>query len=307
MNKLRCAVIGTGYFGKFHAQKYAQLNNCQLVAVADINRTTCEAVAHQTNTKAYTDYRELIGSIDVASIATSTPSHYAIARELLDHGIHLLIEKPMTLSLKEADELIEIADRNQVILQIGHIERFNPALIHIEQTIKQPEFIEVTRLTRYRPRNTDTGVILDLMIHDLDIVLSLVNAEVDNIHAKGVKVWSDEIDIANARLIFKNGCVANVTESRISLKSERKIRIFSHNGYHSIDMQNHTSQYYQISDRQKQQFTSEDYAPDKNADPLQDEIKHFLHCVQHNEVPRVSGLQGRRALELAQRVQQALS
>ena len=306
MDKLKCAVVGAGYFGHFHAQKYAQLSDCHLVAVVDSNRETCTAVADKTGAKAYTDYNDLIGLVDAASIATPTSTHYTIARALLDNGIHLLIEKPMTLSLKEADALIKIAERNKLTLQIGHVERFSPALLHIEPLVKQPEFIEVTRLTHYKQRSTNIGVILDLMIHDLDIVLSLANDEVASIHAKGVKVWSNEIDIANARLIFKNGCVANVTESRISLKSERKIRIFSYNGYGSVDMQHHTAKYHQISNRQTQQLDSDDYIPHQKPDPLRDEIVHFLHCVRSGETPKVSGAQGRSALALAQRVQKAL-
>ena len=307
MNKLKCAVIGGGYFGKFHAQKYAALNDCELVAVADTNPATCTAIASEINAPTCSDYRTLIGSIAAASIVTPTTTHYAIARDLLENGIHVLLEKPMTNTLEEADRLIEVAAENNVVLQIGHIERFNPALTRIKHTITKPEFIEVLRLTGYRDRNTEVGVILDLMIHDLDIVLDLVDAEVESINAKGVRVWSDEIDIINARLIFADGCVVNITESRISLKSERKIRIFSqYDGYHSIDMQNGTSEHYQIQNRKRRDFSRQSYPRIADADPLLDEIKHFLSCIGNKTSPKVGGSEGRSALVLAQRVHDSL-
>ena len=307
MSKLKCAVIGAGYFGKFHTQKYAALDDCELVSVADTNSTACEAIASEVNAQSYSDYRELIGSIDAASIVTPTTTHYAIARDLLSNGIHTLLEKPMTTTLEEADQLIEIARQNDAVLQIGHIERFNPALTRIKHTITKPEFIEILRLSGYQTRNTEIGVVLDLMIHDLDILLSLVNSEIKSIHAKGVQVWSDEIDIINARLIFANGCVANITESRISLKSERKIRVFSrHDGYHSIDLQNGTSEHYQIKDRSRQDFSRQSYPSIADADPLLDEIKHFVDCIKNKTPPKVGGAEGRSALVLAQRVHDSL-
>ena len=307
MNKIKCAVIGTGYFGRFHAQKYAALDGCELVAVADTNAAVCAATASEVNTQSCSDYRALIGTIDAASIVTPTATHYAIAHDLLDNGIHVLLEKPMTTSLEEADQLIEIAHHNDAVLQIGHVERFNPALTRIKHTINSPEFIEVLRLSGYQTRNTEIGVVFDLMIHDLDIVLSLVDSEIESIHAKGVQVWSEEIDIINARLIFANGCVVNITESRISLKSERKIRIFSRNdGYHSIDLQNGTSEHYQIKDRNRRDFSRQSYSRVANVDPLLDEIKHFVNCIENKTPPRVGGVEGRSALILAQRVHDSL-
>ena len=307
MNKLKCAVIGAGHFGKYHVQKYAASPDCELVSVVDTDPKSCAAVAAQTNVATCSDYRVLIDSIDAASIVTPTPTHYAIARDLLSNGIHVLLEKPMTTTLAEADELIKIAALNDAILQIGHIERFNPALTRIEQTITKPEFIEILRLSSYRQRNTEMNVIFDLMIHDLDIVLSLVNSEIESINAKGVCVWSGEIDIINARLIFTNGCVVNITESRISLKSERKIRIFSrHDGYHSIDLQNGTSEHYRIKDRSRQDFNRQSYPRITDADPLLDEIKHFIDCIKNKTPPKVGGSEGRSALVLAQRVHDSL-
>jgi len=307
MNKLKCAVVGAGYFGKFHAQKYATLDDCELIAIADTDLKAAAACATAVNTQSCSDYRSLIGSIDAASIATPTSTHYDIARDLLENNIHVLLEKPMTTTAEEADRLIEIAQRNNVVLQIGHIERFNPALTRIKHTITKPEFIEVLRLTGYRPRNTEVAVIYDLMIHDLDIVLSLVNSDIVSINAKGVHVWSAETDIINARLTFANGCVANITESRISLKSERKIRVFSqYDGYHSIDLQNGASEHYQIKDRSRQDFSRQSYPRIADADPLREQIKHFIDCINHNTPPRVGGLEGRRALLLAQQVHDAL-
>ncbi len=307
MNKLKCAVIGTGYFGRFHAQKYATLDDCELVAVADKDPTVGAAIASEVNAQGCSDYRALIGTIDAASIVTPTATHYAIAHDLLNNGIHVLLEKPMTTSLEEADQLIKTAYQNDAVLQIGHIERFNPALTRIKHTITKPEFIEVLRLSGYQSRNTEIGVVFDLMIHDLDIVLSLVNSEVESIHAKGVQVWSEEVDIINARLIFTNGCVVNITESRISLKSERKIRIFSRDdGYHSIDLQNGTSEHYQIKDRNRRDFSRQSYPSIANADPLLDEIKHFVDCIKNKTPPKVGGSEGRSALVLAQRVHDSL-
>ena len=307
MKKLKCAVIGSGYFGKFHAQKYASLDSCELVAVADTDARAGGTSAALVNTRYCSNYHDLIGSIDAASIATPTATHYGIARDLLENGIHILLEKPMTTTIEEADHLIEISRRNDVVMQIGHIERFNPALTRIKHTITKPEFIEVLRLTGYRPRNTEVTVIFDLMIHDLDIVLSLVGSEVESIHAKGVHVWSDEIDIINARLIFTNGCVVNITESRISLKSERKIRIFSQpDGYHSLDLQNGSSEHYQIKERRHRDFSRCSYPRIADADPLRDQIKDFVDCINHQTLPKVGGLEGRRALVLAQRVHNSL-
>lgn len=216
--KLRCAVIGTGYLGKFHAQKYAALPDCELIAVVDANMDTAAAIADKNDCQALSDYRQLIGQVDAVSIAAPTSLHYAIARDFLDAGVHVLVEKPITVTTDQADELVSLAEQRGVKLQVGHLERFNAALLDLDLTREKPLFIECHRLAPFNPRATDVSVVLDLMIHDIDILLDLVGDDLERIDTKGVKVLTNDIDIANARLQFSGGCVANVTASRASLK-----------------------------------------------------------------------------------------
>jgi predicted dehydrogenase len=237
MGNIKAAVIGVGYLGRFHAQKYAQAGQCDLVGVADARQQARDAVAAEVGTRAFADHRQLLGKVDAVSVVTPTPAHFAIAREFLDSGAHVLVEKPITETPAEARELIELAARRGRILQVGHLERFNAAILAAEPYLRSPRFVECHRLAPYRERGTDVNVVLDLMIHDIDIVQTIVGAPVRTIEAVGTPVFSDSIDIANARLTFANGCVVNATASRVSLKTERKMRIFEDDAYLSLDLQ----------------------------------------------------------------------
>ena len=236
MQKIRAAVVGVGYLGRFHAQKYAQLSGCELVGVVDSNRDTREQVAAELGTAAFEDHRALTGKVDAVSVATPTPAHFAIARDLLEGGAHVLVEKPITETTVEARALIELARARGRVLQVGHLERFNAAILAAEPHLRAPRFIECHRLAPYRERGTDVNVVLDLMIHDIDIVQTIVGVPIESIDAIGTPVFSDEIDIANARIRFANGCIANATASRVSVKTERKLRIFEDDAYLSLDL-----------------------------------------------------------------------
>src|SRR5580658_2751109 len=237
MPKIRAAVIGVGYLGRFHAQKYAQAPNCELVAVVDPRAEARSAVAAELKVAERADYRELLGAVDAVSVVTPTPAHFAIARDFLGAGAHVLVEKPITETPAEARELIALAARAGRILQVGHLERFNAAILAAEPYLHTPRFVECHRLAPYRERGTDVNVVLDLMIHDIDLVQTMVHAPIATIDAVGTPVFSEEIDIANARIRFANGCVANATASRVSLKPERKLRIFEDDAYLSLDLQ----------------------------------------------------------------------
>lgn len=309
MKPLKCAVIGAGYLGKFHAQKYAVLADCELVAVVDTDQETAQQVAEQCHCQALTDYQSLLGELDAVSIAVPTRLHYAIAQDFLQAGCHVLLEKPMTVTLEEADDLIYIAEQMHTILQIGHLERFNPAIMALNLKAR-PLFIESHRLSPFNPRANDVSVVLDLMIHDIDIILDIVDSELERMDASGISVLTGGTDIANARLVFKSGCVANVTASRVSMKSERKMRIFKPNAYVSVDFQARVLTRHRKGD--KEMF---DGIPEINteqqtfeqADALLAEIQHFIQCIQHQKTPLVSGLDGRRALATAIEITELLA
>ncbi len=299
---IKTAVIGAGYLGKFHVEKYAQLPDSQLVAVVDSDPETAAGLANRFGVEALTDYRALLGKIDAASISVPTSLHHSIARELLQHGIHVLVEKPVTVTLKEAEELIQLAKEQKCVLQVGHLERFNAALLALGEMLNQPKFIETHRLAPYKARATDVNVILDLMIHDIDIIMSLLKSDIVDIAASGAKVLSESIDIANARIQFANGCIANVTASRVSLKAERKMRIFQEENYISVDFQNRI-----LSRHCKGEGESAPGIPKiesnetvyENDDPLKTEIAAFLNAVKTGTPPLVSGEDGHRALKTA--------
>ena len=301
MKKLQCAVIGTGYLGKFHAQKYAALPDCELVAVVDINHAAAQAVAEQYNATALTDYTELLGRADAVSIVVPTTLHHQIALAFLNAGSHVLVEKPITVTIAEADELIAAAKANDRVLQVGHLERFNPAVLGLDKDEK-PLFIESHRLSPFNPRANDVSVVLDLMIHDIDIILALVDSEIERIDASGTAVLTQGTDIANARLLFKNGCVANVTASRISMKLERKMRLFRPSSYIAVDFQNKTLTKHRTGSKEMFPGIAEIETEEsvfESGDALLEEIKHFVHCIQTGSQPLVSGEAGRRALATA--------
>lgn len=309
MKPLACAVIGTGYLGKFHAEKYAALDDCELVAVVDSNPSAAKLVAEKNRTIPVSDYRELLGKVDAVSIVVPTRLHFSVARDFLASGAHVLVEKPITVTVEEADELIDLARRKQRCLMVGHLERFNAALLGLDLINEKPFFIESHRLAPFNPRANDVSVVLDLMIHDIDIILDIVDSGVERIDAKGVTVLTSDTDIANARLTFQNGCVANVTASRASLKVERKMRMFMPNRYVSVDFQNRILAQYRKGDREMfpgvPEITSEESVYE-NGDALLEEIKHFVTCIREGREPLVSGAAGRRALATATEITRLL-
>jgi predicted dehydrogenase len=305
MQKIRAAVIGVGYLGRFHAQKYAQAQGCELTAVADLRAEAREQVAAELKTRAVGDYRELLGAVDVVSVVTPTPAHFAIAREFLERGAHVLVEKPITETAAQARELIAIAARAQRILQVGHLERFNAAILAAEPHLKSPKFVECNRMAPYRERGTDVNVVLDLMIHDIDIVQTIVGAPISSIDAVGTPVFSEEIDIANARIRFENGCVANVTASRVSVKTERKLRIFGDDAYLSLDLQQKIVTLIRKragSPKPGELPVTIEEQSLEPGDALKAEIDSFLDCVRRGGQPVVSGEAGLIALETAMRI-----
>jgi predicted dehydrogenase len=310
VSALRAAVIGVGYLGRFHAQKYAALTDVELVGVADVNREAAERVAAEVGCAAYADYRELLDRIDVVSIVVPTRLHFAVAREFLAAGRHVLVEKPITETVDEADELIAVARQQGVLLQVGHLERFNPAIVALNGELHKPMFIESHRLTPFRGRGTDVNVVLDLMIHDIDIILNMVQSELVAVHASGVPVLSHEVDIANARLEFASGCVANVTASRVSRDAMRKVRVFQSDGYFSIDYQKRRIAVCRKGGdgmalpglpgiTMKEKGFAE-------SDALRDEIAAFVAAVRTGTSPVVAGEDGRRALAVALQISSCL-
>jgi predicted dehydrogenase len=298
-------VIGVGYLGRFHAQKYAQLPVCELVAVVDGREEVRKAVAGEVGTKALADYRELLGKVDAVSVVTPTPAHFEIADAFLAAGAHVLVEKPITETPEQARALIAQAAKSNRILAVGHLERFNAAVLAAEPHITSPRFMECTRLAPYKERGTDVNVVLDLMIHDIDLVQSLANSEIESIDAIGTPVFSGEIDIANARIRFANGCVANTTASRVSLKTERKLRIFEDAAYISLDLQQKILTLIRKREGEPQPGQLPVIIEEANleqGDALKSEIESFLDCIRNNRRPLVSGEDGLRALETAIRI-----
>ncbi|MGX2041575.1 Gfo/Idh/MocA family oxidoreductase [Methylocaldum sp. MU1018] len=310
MSSLKCAVIGVGYLGKFHAEKYAALSDCELVAVVDTDRQAAQAVADKTGSRALTDYRELLGRVDAVSIVVPTSLHYQVTKDFLTAGAHVLVEKPITVTVAEADELIRIAEEKRRTLMVGHLERFNAALLALDLTEDKPIFIESHRLAPFKPRANDVSVVLDLMIHDIDIILDLVDCEVDRIDAKGVPVLTGDVDIANARIAFKNGSVANVTASRVSQKVERKMRMFMPNAYISVDFQNRVLTRHRKGAGEMfpgiPEIVSEE-SVFESGDALMEEVKHFVACIRDGREPLVSGHAGRRALATATEITRLLN
>jgi len=300
---MRTAVIGTGYLGRFHAQKYAALADSELVAIADPNTATAKAVGSELGVPYCTDYRELLGRVDAVSVVTPTPTHYPIARAFLDSGAHVLVEKPMTVTIEEGRRLIDAAKAAGRILQVGHLERFNAALLAVQPILSTPRFIESARLAPFKQRGTDVDVVLDLMIHDIDLILSIVRSPVVAVDAIGTSVFSGEIDIANARLRFANGCVANATASRVSLKTERKLRLFQADAsYLSVDLHNKV-----LTVIRKGEGMGADGMPQvaiaeqnyEQGDALRDEIEAFLQAAAGTRAPAVTGEDGLLALSTA--------
>ena len=310
MSVLRAAVIGVGYLGRFHAQKYYGHPDVELVGVVDSDVERAAEVAAECQTKAFATMEEVLGNTDLVSIVVPTQHHYDVARQCLEAGCHILLEKPVTQTVEEAEKLIALARERGLVFQVGHLERFNPAVIALQGVLKNPEFIETHRLSPFKPRGTDVNVVLDLMIHDIDILLSMVQHELKTINSVGVPVLSNEVDIANARLQFANGCVANVTASRVTREPMRKMRIFQQDAYISIDFQERKIAIY----KKTPGVTLIPGLPDigfkemsfEQGDPLRDEIHAFVDSVRSGAPPVVSGEDGKHALEVAMQISQKL-
>jgi predicted dehydrogenase len=302
MNKLRAAVVGVGYFGSRHVDKWAALDDVELAYVVDRDGDLARKIARKHGALPATDCAEIAGKVDVASVAVPTQHHFGVASALLDAGIHVLVEKPLTPSLEEADALVAAAEARGLELRVGHLERFNPALMAVRDRIVRPRFMECHRLAPFKPRSTDVDVVLDLMIHDIDIILSLVPAEVAEVRASGVPVLTDSVDIANARIEFTDGCVANVTASRVSAKSMRKLRVFQPDTYVSIDFETR-----ECAVARKLPGEGRDGMPKidhelrrfAQGDSLEAELRAFVDAVRGRARPGATGREGRRALDLA--------
>jgi predicted dehydrogenase len=302
MKKIRAAVIGVGYLGRFHAQKYAALGDCELVAVVDAEAQVAARVAAELGVRALNDHRELYGLVDAVSVATPTQSHAEIAAGFLRAGAHVLVEKPITETGEQAQALIDLARQHSLVLQVGHLERFNPAILAAEPLLTTARFIECVRLAPFKERGTEVNVVLDLMIHDIDLIQMIVACPVAALEAVGTPVFSGEIDIANARLRFDNGCVANVTASRVSLKTERKLRVFRDDAYLSIDL--HQKILTVIRKRATPPGAGElpvqiEEQSFEQGDALLAEIQAFLAAIRGQRPVIVSGEDGQRALRTA--------
>ena len=295
---MRVAVIGVGHLGSIHARIYSQLKPAQLVAVCDTLPDRARSVAAELGCDAVTDARDLIGRVDAVSIAVPTHSHYPLAKLFLSAGIHALVEKPFTRTVQEADRLLQLAQKNQAVVQVGHVERFNAALRRVHTSLTCPRFVEVHRLAPFQPRGTEVGVVLDLMIHDLDILLWLVKNPVRRVEAVGVRVLTPFEDIANARITFQNGAVANLTASRISKEAMRKFRIFQPDAYVSIDFLGQAVDLF----RCRQGQISHEQMTISGEEPLKAELASFLDAAQTRNTPPVSGPQAREALALALKI-----
>ena len=326
MSKIKVGVIGTGHLGKLHTKMFKSIDNCELVGIYDSNPDQAESVGKEFSVPAINSLDELLKQIDAASISATTTSHYELAKKCFENGIHVFIEKPITASIKEAEELLEISEKKKLNLQVGHIERFNPALVAMEKYIDEPRFIQTDRLAQFNPRGTDVAVVLDLMIHDIDIILSLVKSDVIDVQANGVAVVSDHLDIANARLQFENGAVANVTASRISQKKMRKMRIFQRDSYIALDFVTGVAEAYrllppdteinpnlisfgEIGVGEKRKKLVYEQPEQKELNALQHELQLFINSIINGTKPVVSGIDGLRALKVAeiiiQKIQQS--
>ncbi|PYJ10296.1 MAG: oxidoreductase [Verrucomicrobia bacterium] len=295
MKKLRLGVVGVGHIGKNHARLYSELPEAEFTVVYDTDQARARQLADEFGIAAAASLEEFAGKADAASIATPTETHLEIARALLGQGKHLLVEKPIAENTAHATELAELAAARGLVLQVGHVERFNPVLSALEKRLTNPRFIEAHRLSPYPNRSTDIGVVLDLMIHDLEIILHLVRSSVQTIDAVGVPVMGRGEDIANARLRFENGCVANITSSRISPEKMRKIRVFQENAYLSLDYQNQSGEMHR---RTAEGITREEVEIERE-EPLKRQLASFIECANTGRAPKVSGFQAAAALELA--------
>lgn len=317
MEKLKIGVIGTGHLGKLHTKMFTEIENCELVGIYDSNSEQAKNVSEEYKVSTANSIDELLDRIDAVSIAAITSAHYEIAKKCLEKGTHVFVEKPITVTIPQAEELVKISNEKKLNLQVGHIERFNPALVAMEKYMLEPKFIQTDRLAQFNPRGTDVAVVLDLMIHDIDIILSLVKSEVKDVQANGVAIVSDNLDIANARIQFENGAVANVTASRISQKKMRKMRIFQQDGYIALDFVTGVAELFRLMPVDSEDSSSfislgeigvgdkkrklvYEQPEQKEINALKYELQLFINSVLKNEKPVVSGEDGLRALKVAE-------
>lgn len=291
---VRVGVIGVGYLGQHHARIYSDIEETELIAVVDIDKKKADAFAAKYGCESHTNYREILHRVDALSIVTPTTSHYCIALDCLKAGKNILIEKPITVNIEEADELIRESEKTGCIIQVGHLERYNPAVLAASEMVKEPMFIESERLSPFLGRGTDVDVTLDLMIHDVDIMLSLITLPVKEIRAVGAEVLTDKIDVAKAWLEFENGCTALATVSRLSPEKQRRLKIFQKDSYIAIDYQSSEIKRYF---RTEKGISFEITKPEK-AEPLKEELKDFIRCVKERKRPKVSAVAGRDALKI---------
>lgn len=309
MDKIKVGVVGVGYFGQFHAEKYAKMKGVELVGVVDIDSSRAKEMAKRYRTQPFLHHSQLFDKVQAVSIAVPTLSHYLITKDFFLHGIDVLLEKPMANTLEETDELIGLAELKGLILQVGHLERFNGALCAIEGIVQNPLFIESHRLSPFLGRGTDVDVVLELMVHDIDILLNIVKSKVKQVQAIGIPILTRYLDVANTRIEFENGCTANLTASRVSKEKIRKTRIFQPDGILSID---YLSQKVSFSEKVIHPRKKEDpemitkEIPVKKVDPLEAEIFAFLESVRNRKDVKVSGRDGRQTLEVALRIIQKI-
>lgn len=320
LDKIKVGVIGTGHLGRFHALNYAQIPQADLVGVTDVDAVRAEDVALESRCRAFAHLEDLLDSVDAVSVAVSTDKHEEVCRRVLVQGVHCLVEKPISRTVKEADGLIALAKEKNRVLQVGHVERYNPAVLALNDFPLEPRFIEAHRLAPFNPRGTEVAVILDLMIHDIDLVLHFVQSPVDRVDANGVAVVSNSVDIANARIRFQNGCVANLTASRISQKKMRKMRLFQKDAYIAIDFLEKNTEIYQLeSDISKAEMILGEIGIGANkrhvayrrpeifdVNGLRYELETFIRSVQGEKTNAVTGEDGRRALEVAMDILQKM-
>lgn len=298
MTTLRTGVIGVGYLGQFHAEKYSRNPRAILSGIVDADPVRASLVADKVKARPFSTVEEIIGKVDALSIVVPTVHHFRVAKQCLEQGIHLLVEKPITETLEQADELVQLAERKGLVLQVGHIERFNPAVRAVKDLLRSPRYLQAERSAPFTIRCTDVNVVLDLMIHDLDIVCDLAGSEPVSVSAAGVSIITREIDAVTARIVFRNGCVADVSASRISDEKKRVLRVFEEKAVYTADYQSQTASVSRRKDGGAPELVTV-ALPAERRDTLYDEIDAFLACVQAKKRPQVSGAEGRRALALA--------
>jgi len=309
LEKLKVGVVGVGYFGQFHAEKYARIEDVELVGVVDIDASRAKEIAKQYRTQSFFHYQDLFSKVQAVSIAVPTPFHHSMTKDFFLQGIDVLLEKPISNTLEEADELIGLAETKGLIFQVGHLERFNGALSGLAERVQHPSFIETHRLGPFSGRGAEVDVVLDLMIHDIDIILSLLNSKVKQFQAVGIPILTHSLDIVNARIEFENGCTANLTASRVSKEKVRKMWIFQPDGILSIDyllQKLSFSKKAALPGKEKMPEMVTEEIPVKKIDLLETEIHSFLQSVRDRKKAWVSGWDGKRALELALQISQKI-